>query len=318
MLKSRNFSSKTPLHLALIYKNYDCALALVDSGCDILAKENIFGNVPLAYAFEEEATRKLIEVLSRLLPKTAETYKTMFGCSAMHELSRLRGGNLEEVFKLLAPAGQGIEVTHEDGEIPLLTAVSRNNTAVFKILVSAGASLTARSATRSSILHYAAHVGDADLLRSLLEAEISLDIELRNSAGHTALDTFRYCLLADADLFPSHWRRPSNEEQYLFKELLRTVRDRYLNEEIRQLDGAIRFECDNIDQAREQLDSIMMEKAKYHKSDEAKTIWVIKDVQLRQGMKDAAVEALNDIVVVHRETMCESPFTQPSVADRKK
>lgn len=310
----RDFEGKTPLHLARINKNYGCALTLMESDCDVSAKEYIFGNVTLAYAFEGQATPQLIEVLRRLVPRTAETYKAMFGCTAMHELSRLSGGNLEEAFELLANAGQNIEARQEDGETPLLAAVSRNNNAVFKILMSAGASLTALSATRSSILHHAAHVADAELLRSLSEAETSLDIELRNSAGHTALDTFRYCLLADADLFPSHWRRPSDQDQQLFEELLRTVRDRYLNKEIAQLESVISLiQCNNIEQARQQLDSLMMEKVKYYKLEEAETIRIIKDVQICQGMTDAAVEALKEIIEVHRETMCVSPFTRPSV-----
>ncbi|KAM7203566.1 hypothetical protein V8F33_002186 [Rhypophila sp. PSN 637] len=90
--------------------------------------------------------------------------------------------------------------------------------------------------------------------------------------------------------------------------LLRSVRDRYLKTEVRS---------NQSDDARYLLEDLMKEKAKYHQLDEFDTIRVIRDVQIRQGMMDAAVKSLKEIIEVNKEKMSTLPFSRPSVFDEK-
>jgi len=172
------------------------------------------------------------------------------------------------------------------------------------------------------ILHRAGNFAGRELLDRLGQVNLSMDIDLKSSTDNaSARDIFRYChLYENGPDFPSDWQKRSDEDAVVFEKLLRTVRDRYLDSEIEKLLSVIRLlesgdVSKNLLEMDRFFDELTAEKKKYGKEQELETFRIIRDLQIRQGMVDASVEALREIVEVHRETMAESPFSKPSIYD---
>ncbi|KAK3683416.1 hypothetical protein B0T22DRAFT_519327 [Podospora appendiculata] len=321
-VNATDFKGATPLILALREGKIDCALELLNVGCDVCVVEN-GGVQAVHYALDGHLTPKRIQVLEQLIPKAVRQYSVAYGRAAIHEFLDLKGdqdGPIQNILSLLLDFGEDIEARDKLGITPVLLSVFRNNPGAFKALAAAGWCLTVVSDEGLSILHLAAlHAGPA-LLSLLTAAEISIDVELKGiEDGNTALDDFKYCMYVDPMDLPASWRRADEEETELFEQLLRAVRDRYLNSEIEALLAVIRLlehgsSLDVVD-AKRQLNAVMEEKRWYRKHEELETLRVIKDVQISQGMLVPAIEALQEIVELHRETMLESPCVKASKYD---
>ena len=137
----------TPLHLAALYSPTAVALLLMEHGADIHAK-------------------------------AAE------GETALHFAAM--AGNTELVTHLLQ-ADADVHAQEADGMTPLSrTAYYTDSPETLRQLVQAGAELCPHiSPLGNTPLHYAAMSGNMGNLKMLLES--GLDINLRNTAGHTAL-----------------------------------------------------------------------------------------------------------------------------------
>ncbi|KAK3320600.1 hypothetical protein B0T19DRAFT_430009 [Cercophora scortea] len=312
-----DFQNATPLILALRWDNNDCALMLLNADCDVWIKTKTGGQA-LHCALNGHLTPKRFQVLQQLIPKMGRQSKPdRRGHYAIHELAFLRGDRdelFQNIVSLLLDSGEDIEARDWIGNTPVLFSVARNNPGAFKALNAAGACLTAVADGGQGIFQYAARFAGPALLRCLIAAQISTDIEWKDVRGNTALDDFRYCMYKDPRDLPYPCRRPDEEQSELFEQLLRTVRDRYLNLEIQALLSVItllqRGGSLHIADAKRELDAVMEEKRRYRKHDELETLRVIRDVQISQGMLVPAIEALQEVVELHKEAMLESPFAK--------
>jgi hypothetical protein len=127
-------------------------------------------------------------------------------------------------------------------------------------------------------------------------------------------------MYAGDSILPPSWQRRSNKDAEVFEKLLRAVRDRYLNSEIKQISSIIKLLksgdiLENLAEVDRCFNALTAEKEKYRKEQELETLRVIRNIQIHRGMIDAAIEALEEIIEEHIKTMTESPFSKYSVFD---
>jgi hypothetical protein len=317
-INAPDFDGRTPLMLALFHRKFKCASELLDAGCDLNTRERVCGHQALAYALNGEVSREWLQILQKMIPKAIQGWKSnpqrtpvyyLADCTSIDE-------RLDEVLQLLLDAGVDIDAKNEAGTTAVVYCVTRNNAAAFRCISAAGACLTSLTSSHWSILHHGALSAGSELLGCLIAADISMDIDLDDNNGNTALDAFRYCTYEDPADLPAYWRSPSEEEIELFEKLLRTVRDRYLSSEIEKLLVIIELiETGNTNDAKQQLTELLETNELYRKAEAVETFRVIRDVQIGQGMHDAAVEALQEIIDLQKETMFQSPFEKSSKFD---
>lgn len=315
-----DFEGRTPLMLALTYRNFGCALAVLEAGCDVYRKDRVYRYQALKYALRGEATLEAVSVIEHMLPGAAQQYDGLLGFTPLHEFTLMRGDEalLQNILTLLLDSGQKIDSVSNNGATAIIMAVIYNNPVVLKLLRAAGACWTSIDEASCGILHQAAFYGGSELLQYLIDSDISTDVDLKSIVNVTALDIFRYCMYADNLTLTSGAKKPSHKETKLFETLMRTARDRYLNSEIGTLSSIIKLlTSSNLSNGEmdQFFDALMTEKKKYGKQQELETLRVIRDIQIPGGMVDAAVEALQEIIEVHRETMSESPFARSSGYD---
>lgn len=305
-----DFEGKSPLELALREHKLDCAKYLLDVGCNITPRS-------LHRALRGHLSPDRIYILERLIPtKSLGPRDCGHNCSNgtdLHRLSRMTGPEslLREILQMLLHCGENLEATVEDGATPVLRAISNNNANAFRVLASVGANLNIQRSNGESILHDAALCAGLELLNCLSLADIDVDIESRTTFGNTALDLFTYCTKGKTSDFQPEWRKPTQDEIDAFEELLRAVRDRYLIAEIDVFSAAIdSLRSGELEVARTAMAARMERKKVWNKSVEYETLRVIKDVQISQGMVEAAIESLGDIILEHRKTMKKSPFAR--------
>ena len=177
---------ETPLHVAVRRRRLEASIILLNHGADINAK-----NTGHKTAYAHAIRRGFNEVAEALAKRGADTTLN----TADHLAIALGNGNYEGARALLAE-NPGLARTGNPEEDRLLADLAgRFPTEPIKILIEAGADLSARALDDGTALHQAAWFGQPQNARLLIEAGAPLDtFEETHQASplHWAIHGSRY------------------------------------------------------------------------------------------------------------------------------
>lgn len=149
-------SGNTPLHEALLDRAEECATLLLKYDGIEIDIRNASDNTPLHYFCEKWQS-----------PSYAEN------------------------FKIFIAKGADKDAVNQNGETPLFKSIFNNviRTLLMESLIEVGADANTVNDRGDGVLHYAVHLGRADLVNLILRASPRLD--LRGAAGKTPLELSR-------------------------------------------------------------------------------------------------------------------------------
>jgi len=216
--------------------------------------------------------------------------------------------------ELLLRAGADINDANYNSNILLSYVTQHNNVECVRAVVEAGARIDGSFGFfHRTLLHMSALYGKVALLEYFRELEISgLDTEAQATNDNTAWDSFIWALHVPSNRLNAA-RRPSWEQVKAFVELYRDIRDRNLGFECEILKSVLEaLRGQRADDARSRLKPLAERMEKWGREDEVKTLRTV-DLQIRQGMWDAAVEAVEENIEFRGEKMTESPWQTSSI-----
>lgn len=150
-------SGNTVLHEALLEKAEECVLVLLKHAAIRVDVPNTSRNTPLHYFCEKWQSPQLYL----------------------------------ECFELFIKKGVNVNAVNENGETPLFKSIFNESvrTLLMGALIEHGADVNVVNDRGESVLHYAVHLGRADLVNLILRARPKLD--LKGAEGHTPLELAR-------------------------------------------------------------------------------------------------------------------------------
>jgi ankyrin repeat protein len=205
---TRNFFGDTPMHLNVAMERSDIADLLLNWGASIHAR-NSAGRTPLqnALAISPQMVRN---ILVRDISRTDD-----FGSSPLHiavqersSLEMIRtilvlGGRISaldsegktalrlavdtnqwDTAKLLADSGSDIYLSARDGKSPAETALAKGPAAINAVF--SGRAILTRDTSGNTILHYAAQIGNTEVISQLIE--LGADKTILNIAAESPAD----------------------------------------------------------------------------------------------------------------------------------
>ncbi|KAI1804769.1 ankyrin [Daldinia bambusicola] len=292
---------RPPLLQAARHGHYDQVQLLIDAGCDIESR-NHHGNTSLfiAAASPREGSGK---VCSLLLRHGACSFNR--ARNVLHMLaSSPNAADIEEKFQLFVHAGVDKDEKDIVGVTCLQRAFHYRNGYMLRLLLNAGCRFDERPGS-SNILEQAAFYGDTETIDNLEQTGLKVDVRVQREVKCTPLGIFEWRMKADP--LKNACYPLSRDDIDSFYNLLGGVRDRYLTAEIQTLKKVITYiEGEEITLAREILKSVIQEKIGWNIPAECRTFRAI-DVQIREGMMEAAIESLEEFIEVSKERIGSDP-----------
>jgi ankyrin repeat protein len=206
---TRNFFVDTPLHLNVAMERSDVAALLLNWGASIHAR-NSAGRTPLQNALATITPQMVRNILVRDITRTDD-----FGASPLHiavqeraSLEMIRtilvmGGRISaldsegktalrlavdtnqwDTVKLLADSGSDIYLIARDGKSPAEIALTKGVGAINAVF--SGRAISTRDTSGNTILHYAAQIGNTDVISQLIE--LGADKTILNIASESPAD----------------------------------------------------------------------------------------------------------------------------------
>lgn len=225
----RDYDQWTPLHHAAVRANLTILQALLEAGGNPHA-EDIYGRQPLHRAVLYMIKDNVLALIQAGAKAHAVDY---VGQSAFVDAAYSRLTCTEEdvlsVFQVLVEHGADVNMVNIDGHRPLDRAIQRNHEIVFRALCQLGVEFDYLDTGGRTILHWVGVFGREKLVLAMMQMEIStVDPDHVDDFGYTALDYFNERQqLTPADLHP-HQAIPTVEEEELFHQLLKQMRDSYI------------------------------------------------------------------------------------------
>jgi ankyrin repeat protein len=262
-----DYTGLAPIHLAVKLNNNTALDALINAGADVNQKD-FLGWTPLmhaAYLDRLEFVKCLLaakcrvglqansgftalhaavqfaspDVTHELLRRGASSaVRTESGRTPLHDFSFSDQPErvLKETLRLLLTAKGDLEACDHHGYTPVLSALAKNNLPALRCLVQAGASLHAVDKFARNILHHAAAISNLEMLQYLRDQKLAdINTELIYISDSTPWDRFILVQQQTSWNIVEH-RRPSQDEQQLFAQLCRDIRDRNLQNSIASLE----------------------------------------------------------------------------------
>ncbi|KAI1475234.1 ankyrin [Daldinia eschscholtzii] len=289
----------TPLINAVLVGNCSHMQLLIDCGCSIDYYSKQYHQTALWYAIRSGSA----EACRLLLRNGASTI--IDGRNALHLLAcSTEAIDVKEKFQLFVDAGVNIEEKNEYGSTVLRVALNCRNAYMLRLLIDAGYRLDASPNAENSLV-IAAWYGCAEIIDVIDQAGFTADVRVQDRYGRTPLEILK-CRM-DADPLQNAIFILSAEDIEAFYKLLQGVRDRYLTAEIQILKKVItHIEAKEISITREVLGSVIQEKIAWNIPAERRTFRAI-DVQIREGMMEAAIESLEEFIEVSEERIGSHP-----------
>ncbi|KAF3063705.1 Serine/threonine-protein phosphatase 6 regulatory ankyrin repeat subunit C [Daldinia childiae] len=300
-MNSVDIFSDTPLISAARYLKYDQVRALIDSGCDINLVDD-FHQSALYYAIAS-SSKGSANLASILLYHGASTFN--YEGNALHWLAVIHdAADMEEKFNLLISAGVNVEEKNIYHRTVLMEAFYYRNGHMLRLLVGAGYRFDEFQSNENALIQ-AAWDGYAESIDILEQTEFTADVRMQDEDGWTPLEIFELRMRADPVKYAIHPLLEGDIES--FWKLLQGVRDRYLTAEIQTLKKVItHIEAEETELARETLQSVIQEKIGWNIPAEYRTFRAI-DVQIKEGMTEAAIESLEEFIEVSEERIGSHP-----------
>ncbi|KAI8633124.1 ankyrin repeat-containing domain protein [Xylariaceae sp. FL1651] len=329
---------ETPLNIATAYGCWGSARLLVQNGCQVDVKDH-HGETPLLSTIRKlnQKSGQAIEILALLLRRGASAgVQNRIGRNIWHKLSLWSPGDQHEnIYELLFQTGGAKTINAGDhiGATPLMLALISGNLPLLCFLHNKQARFDAIDINDESILHWVSEIGDVEVCQLLDSFELScLDIRSTNKSRETAIDCFRYqvqrnkgawnsCLgpsrgliLSKITLNDPSQDLISKEKAVAFEKLLRGIRDRSLESEIKELQLLMRkIEQHELSSARDDLRRLRISKSRAKIAWEAETFRAI-ELDIRAERSSLAVESLKEFISVSQERMKISPFEEEGLS----
>ncbi|XP_045771523.1 CARD- and ANK-domain containing inflammasome adapter protein-like [Maniola jurtina] len=189
-LEARDTSERTALYLAAGRGHVDVVKYLISVGANVNGEE-IHGYTPLCEAVWQRYT-KVVEVLLLSGARVTHSHKLLHNAIIQRQ---------EEIVRMLANLGGGINLHNDNGDTPLLLSARLSQPTVARILLQKGANVNScNSITGASALHIAVESIECPKeFEELLVCLIEYKIDLNSTAltGDTALNR---ALLLQKDL----------------------------------------------------------------------------------------------------------------------
>ncbi|KAI0847701.1 ankyrin [Daldinia vernicosa] len=291
----------TPLRLALLLLGYDQAQLLIDGGCDINVVDYL--RISALRGVATSASKGSAKAVSLLLNHGVNTFDC-FG-NALHWLAAAgSAADIEEKFHLFVDAGVNIEGENRFNRTVLMEALYSRNGHMLRLLVGAGYRFDGLPSNKNALIQ-AAWYGYTESIDTIEQTKFTADVRMRNEYGRTPLETFEWRM--DADPVKDAIYPLLDDDIEAFWKLLQGVRDRYLTAEIQALEKVIaHIEAEETGIARETLQSVIQEKLDWNIPAEYRTFRAI-DVQIKEGMAEAAIESLEEFIEVSEDRIGSHP-----------
>lgn len=327
----------TPLLLALRYTSWTSAEILVERGCQVNTQNN-YGLTPLntAIASQYEDITVIIKFGNALLSRGASLGTTdRYGSGVWHWVARSRPLDEKpfELYQWLFDAG-GADLTETRdswGQTPLMRAIIQRNVSLIYFLQWVSARCDVVDHAGDNLLHCISTFGDSRCCSALQGFQIHcLDIRTTNHEGFTPLEVLRYNIwhynqryqrrtdgLFEDWLFWQDQSENNTAEDIVsedkveaFENILRSIRDRMLIDEIKELEAIIlKIQTRNPLSARDHLRRLAEGKVKAKIGHEAETFRAI-ELDIREGRLRLAIESIREFIKASRDRMKLSPFEE--------
>ncbi len=185
LLKARDRSGNSFLHVASKRGNLKILKLLLDKGVNVDVKDNFFDQTSLhtaSYAGCYEAASLLVEKGADVNAKDAKGDTPLF-------FAAMKGNG--KLVSLLAERGAFIDEKDNDCASPLLLASDSGNIGVIEFLLNRGAKVNVKTKKQGwTPLHKAAEAGNTEILELLILKEA--DVNAKDNDGDTALQNAVY------------------------------------------------------------------------------------------------------------------------------
>ncbi|KAI1766797.1 ankyrin [Hypoxylon sp. FL1150] len=303
----RNVHGNTPLSIAVSKADVDCVNAFIRGGCDLNNNSSEPEGYTALYSATQSSIKGTAEMVRLLMDHGAQPTYDEYGLNILHGLAQSPAASeVEEKFRRLA-AVVDLEEKNDRGFTPLLEALIYNNKAMIRLILDAGCKFDSTWSEYNALI-IAAYSADAGSLDILGEAGLKMDVRLRDKDEFTPLDILEWRMGRDASELPYWTMPPADDDVRAFGSLIKDVRDRYLAAEIRTLETVVQhLEARENSLARRALQPVVQEKINWNVPAEHRTFRTI-DLQVKEGMIEAVIEALEEFIDVSRARIGTDPF----------
>jgi len=224
--------------------------------------------------------------------------------------------------RALRAAGCSIEARDEAGQTPLHLAIISGNCHALRLLFEAGASFCQTVRSGRGVLHLAALYSSVRIAKFLSSLQLDIDTELEDVEGDTPWDCFAFVLDAEGDQL-GVWKKIGDYEAEEFVRCFTKFRDRNLSEDIIALERIMdslqqRSSREAATTLQEMIDRKLPSSTKStRRRVEVQTCRTVL-LQVREGMWDAAIEAVQENLEILLEEIKSSPWERVSRYDGRR